>query len=634
MWSEAARYRYTGRLRRNYESDAAVGVIDPWNGGAVFHFRPEMLGTWVVSGTADLSVRCQERPSVADASFDYIIVGAGAAGCVLASRLSAEPATMVLLVEAGADSPPGQEHPTIRDPYPVSFGDPSFSWSNVTAEVGADVGNGTPRFSRHYLQGYGVGGGSNIQGMVALRGCPQDYDEWRDGGAAGWGWDDVLPYFRRLEKDLDFVGPLHGQDGPIPIRRIPPEQWAPLSKAFADCAQERGYPLIQDVNADFRAGVGPLPMANLPNERVSASMGYLGEAVRRRPNLTILARTFVERIELRGRKAIGVIAKTPGGRELLRAHEIIVSAGALHSPAILMRSGIGPGQHLRQLGIEVTCGLPGVGQHLMNHVNVTIATYLPRHAVQPRVQRGLGQSCLQFSSGLEGSELDILALAINKSGSDPLGRRIGVLAAEVHRTHSHGEVRLHSADPTIAPDVKFNILSDERDLARLLIGLRLCLEIFADKRMASVRNELFLPSGKVAQSLSRRNFWNAVRAPVVALMLESGPLRRALLGRSKLNPQALLADPAALRRLALQHVGLSHHVSCTCRMGRVGDSGVVLDSDCRVLGMENLRVVDASVMPTLVRANTHIPVLMIAEKMADRIGAEWRNRRAGGAHAP
>jgi len=551
--------------------------------------------------------------------FDYLIVGAGAAGCVLAGRLSADPAIRVLLLEAGPDHLPGREHPDIRNPYPVSLGNPDFCWAQLTAEVGADRGNGEPRFSRHYLQGFGVGGGSNLQGMVALRGIPRDYDEWREAGAAGWGWDEVLPYFRRLEWDLDFQSALHGQEGPIPIRRIPPEAWAPFAKAFADSLLARGYPLIEDFNADFRSGVGSLPMANLPHQRVSAAMGYLDESVRRRPNLVIMANTRVERVDLQDRAATGVTALGPQGRLSLSANEVIVTAGAVHSPAILLRSGIGAGQHLQDRGIEVLCDLPGVGQHLMNHVGAVFATYLPRNAVQSIEQQGFGQSAMQFCSGIEGEEYDTLLVAVNRTAWHPLGQRIGALGVEVHRTHSLGEVRLRSADPLVPPEVKFNLLADERDLARLLVGLRLCMEVALDSRMAPFSSEWFRPIAHWVGSLSRRTTGNWLRSFAAAAPLQIPVLRKKLLAGSKLDLQNLLRNSAALREWALAHAGPPHHVSCTCRMGRATDPGAVVDSECRVFGVRNLRVIDASVMPNLVRANTHIPVLMIAEKMAERI---------------
>jgi len=560
-------------------------------------------------------------------NFDYLIVGAGAAGCVLASRLSADPTVRVLLLEAGPDHPPGKEHPAIRDPYPVSLGYPEFSWPNVTAEVGADLGQSEPRSSRRYLQGYGVGGGSNIQGMVAFRGDPKDYDAWREAGALGWGWDDVLPYFKKLECDLDFQGPMHGTDGPIPIRRIKPADWAPFAKVFATCAEARGYARIEDLNANSLAGVGSLPMANLPDQRVSAAMGYLNATVRQRENLTIRADTHVERIECRGRTAVGVSTRCSSATESFTAREIIVAAGALHSPAILMRSGIGPGSHLQDCGVAIVHDLAGVGQNLMNHVGLSIPIYLRPNAVQPEHQRGFGQCCLRICSGVEGPENDLLVAPINRSAWHPLGRRVGGIAAEVHKVHSRGEVRLRSADSNAAPDVKFNLLSDERDLARLMVGLKLCFDILADTRMAAVATEPFTANTKMVNALWRRSAGNWLKASFIATALDLTPLRRKLMRRSRLDLNALLQDPSALRNWALSRANPPHHVSCTCRMGRPSDTNAVLDPECRVLGVGNLRVIDASIMPVLVRANTHLPVIMIAELMADRIRGAWRRRQ-------
>jgi len=558
--------------------------------------------------------------------YDAIIVGAGAAGCVLAGRLSENTDKKILVLEAGPDAPPGHEHPDIRDSFPVSLGNPRFMWQNLIAEIGADLGRGAPRASRPFVQGYGVGGGSNVQGMFAVRGLPEDYDEWRDLGAPGWGWDDVLPYFKKLEHDLDFLGPLHGAEGPIPIRRTPPDEWAPFCKAVSFAIARRGYPAIADYNGEFGEGQSSMPMANFKDRRVSASMAYLPAAVRRRPNLTVVSDTTVERLRFEEGRVSGVTARTASVTREFAGREIILSCGALQTPALLMLSGIGPGENLRAVGVEVVRDVQGVGRNLQNHPKVQdIAVHLPRSSMQPRQQHTLAQNCLRYSSNVEDcGPKDMFIASLNKASWHPLGARIGVIAVAIHKPYSKGVVDLASADPKAPPRIRFNTLSDDRDFKRLVGGLRLALELLRDPDVAAVRNEPFLPQGKIVGRLAKRSTKAWLQALGIASLFDVAPLRRRLLKGLTIDIDALVADEAALRAMVLNRVELSRHVCGTCKMGLPSDPCAVVDTSGRVHGVEGLRVADASVFPTLMRANTHIPVLMVAEKMADHLKSDWR----------
>jgi 5-(hydroxymethyl)furfural/furfural oxidase len=369
-------------------------------------------------------------------------------------------------------------------------------------------------------------------------------------------------------------------------------------------------------------------MANLPEHRVSASMGYLTETVRKRRNLTIVSDAIAERLHFDGRTITGVRVRTATGQRNFLARETILTCGALQTPALLLISGIGSGEHLRSVGINVIHDLPGVGRNLQNHPKVQdIAVHLPSASTQSPRRRALAQNCLRYSSNVEGCQpKDMFITSLNKASWHPLGRRIGVIAVVVHKPYSKGHVELSSSDPAKSPTIRFNALSDHRDFERLVRGLRVVLELLCDTDVRAVRNEAFLPQGKIVARMAKRSMSSWHQALGIKLLFDIAPLRRKLLKGLTLDIDRVLADDSALKNMVRQRVELSRHVCGTCRMGPADDAKSVVDTSGRVHGVAGLRIADASIFPTLMRANTHIPVLMVAEKMADHIKNDWSGK--------
>ena len=504
--------------------------------------------------------------------YDVIVGGGGSAGSVVAARMAEDPDTTVLLLEAGTDYPDLANLPEdIQNGHTRTAEDErsEHNWAlrgTITEEQG----------EIHVAQGKVIGGGGSINGQVFLRGIPQDFDDWASWGNEEWSYTKVLPYFRKAETDLDIKDDFHGTDGPLPISRKVGETWPVIQSAFHTACLQNGFDTTDDMNGVEPTGVGVVPMNNQKGVRMSTAITHLAP-MRHHLNLTIRGNVFARKILIENRQVTGVEVESGGEVFTVESNKVVLSAGALKSPHILMLSGIGPKDQLDEYGIDVLQNTPGVGANLRNHP-ISPISFRVKEGIKLQPDASGVRIALRYTAKGSDDSNDMMMTTsslFSPFTGEMLPDRIGRISCVIELPAGAGFVRLNSADPAVQPKFDYRYFSHPEDMRRMRDGIRLAVKMLETDAYKDVSDGRVTPT------------------------------------------EGILTDDDALDLWIRQTVGSARHVSGTCKIGPDSDPMAVVDQQCRVKGLQGLWIADSSVMPQVPRANANATAIMIGERVAE-----------------